>query len=248
MRLKTLNYDQDLAIRTGLNTLYAHGWSSEQRNFECAQILADKTYNKDTAGITFDQHRKSLDRHVNYDWGLPQVLSYLSEHTEPSSKPGYFELNDQYVNPADGLSLELLERAVRFHYELTGDLEGMSFITKDVLTLDNATAFLSDWTQSKPQEPVMIRAIGDRFKLYFEPGEASRLPVLDISETSQSLMAEYPSINESEAQNLVKELQASFEEPGARFDAYQSLNKEWSEYFPPEPPRVHSHPSEGPSF
>lgn len=248
MHPKSLGQDEQVAIQIGLTTLYAHGWSPEYRTTQCADILAHRTF--DEGPVTpenqerFAQHRASLERHVSYDWSEGNAVYFLYENTTPNLQAGSFEINGEEVDPSDGLSLELLERAVRFHYGLTGDLAEMNYTTKDILSLENARAFVNDWRQSQSGEPVMIRGVGDRLKLYFSPSEPGQLPSLDVATTAKSLIVEYPEMSEDQAIAHLADLQETMNGPERGFNAYQRILKDWQAFFPPE---SHSEPS-GPSL
>lgn len=217
--------EQGRALYWATRVLIAHGWTEEQRVHHAAQVLADhslaqeftandKSYDPEgpeaKAHLEQAEHtaRNLLNKHNCVDAVLSQV--------EPSSKPGFLRINEDEIDPMDGVALDMLERTVRFHLDLSGELQDDFIAATNLLTVENAQSFLKALQTASPDEPVMVRGIGDRLPLYVTPVKGRALPELNVPAIAAALQEEYSDFPAGQAEEMVKDFQGLMEAPYRR--------------------------------
>lgn len=231
---------KDTAVASSLRSLYRYGWSSDFRNSVYSSIFAkenfhqynDELIRRKIPTITFEDYKSSIDYHINHYFPTETIINRLVDLSDPvADAPGNFVIDDHVVDSRDGISLEILERAYRFQYELTGDLKEMNFNTKDILTIENAKTFVHDCINSNPLVPVTIKDSNKKLEIYFnESDDKGYFPKINGDEIARSIRENYPDVDENEINNLISDFEESLNEVNDVFNACQDVYLNWSKH------------------
>lgn len=216
---------QAQSCRAALRVLFSHGWTEEQRVKHCAAILADvslamefdaqgKSYDPD--GPEAEAHFKQGEYQARTRMSLDQCVDCLLYHVHTSNKPGLFKVNDELVDPMDGIALDLLERTVRFHLDMSGELQDEFLSATNILNVENARSFLKNLREAKPDEPVLVRGIGSRLPLYFTPEPGEVIPQINIPKSLEALKEEYDGLADVSGTTCLQEYKTLITMPRKR--------------------------------
>lgn len=214
-------------IESGLRTLFTHGWGSDICYQEAAKLAGDLPEG-------YERTFKDMEHLVRENYHVNRCVRLMLDNAVPSpKKAGVFEVNNRPANPMDGHSLRALESVFRSYLDLSGKLMSMEYSLDQVLTVDNAQSFFSDWANAKEGVPVTVRGIGDELPLYFTPSsENGTLPRFDAEATKEALEGRYESDKLTDSIDVIGH---SLEGPKSNLDQLLSIRQAWGRVFTRSP-------------
>lgn len=222
----TLPSLEDIFIHEGLSALYKHGWGRDICYQEAAKLF-------DGLPKEYEATYRNVEQVLRENVHIDRCVRFMVDASSPSAKAGFFEINDRLANPVDGHSLKALEAVYRTHLILTGEMESLNFnlthAIDQVLTVDNAQSFFSDWVNAKEDQMVTIRGAGNQMPLYFKaPYEKGVLPELHTRATIDAVAIEHPDKELADVVESIEALNSLLESPKAAIENHLSLRQEWS--------------------
>lgn len=208
-------------VQEGLAMLYKYGWDHADCYKETAKLFGDLP--EDYQGVYRD-----VEHALKENYHIDRCVEIMVDHSTPTRKPGFFELNERMVNPMDGYSVVALEGIARVYLDLAGRLDRMDYNLNDLLNMDAAQSFFHDWVNAQPEQAVVIKGIGGDFPLYFKPSDQrGKLPILDIEAMKESISLGFKEMSESRVNDTATVLAHHLSSPKRQLERVLALRQDW---------------------